>query len=677
MSPLRSIFRRDILIPLVGVLLSLASLWVFAGPRTEIDRTRRQFVELQRQIQIEREKRQSQTNTGDATAAVRRAVLAVPLVPLPGATRTSDVVAIHAPNSNGCAACHLAVATAGYEVFPVPFRTHSNLAAYVGAESPHPPSRVECVSCHQGDGHATSFGEARHTRLGSTVFAADSRGPAPRDTSGDRTDRAGSREWADLAVKGAILPTGRTEAACGTCHEGERYQPVAVELADAWTTLERGGCYGCHVLPGSERSRKQGPDLRRIGGKLSPAWVRTWLSNPRAVKPTTWMPRFWTGDVPSAVDAAAIDAVGAYLFESSEPYAPVMSNPPRGDGARGQHLFDSIGCTGCHVLGDTSRERVSLRRTFGPSLQGVGSKDSYAWLFDWLRDPSRYSPNTRMPNLRLTAAESSDIASYLAASGVADARAPGVASTPPESNDLPVASDEQYRAVYRRYAGPGDGTNAPSILDAQQLGQLTGRPLRTQAGRVVIERLQCAGCHAIRGFESYRAQRPIPPRSVWLDADVRAIHTRPNSGATTEQSALTGPDLNLSDNEGARLALALTAVAGSLPSTHAMSMPWHIAKVAGRALMQERNCVGCHSVDGIGGDFAALAGDRAQGVSLPSPDASHLQVDWLRGFLRDPKPIRPGLDVRMPAFTLTDDEVSVISRYLQAIAPPTPTPPAR
>ena len=199
-----------------------------------------------------------------------------------------------------------------------------------------------------------------------------------------------------------------------------------------------------------------------------------------------------------------------------------------------------------------------------------------------------------------------------------------------------------------------------------------------QAGRAVVETLQCAGCHAIRGFDHHRAQRPISPRVIWLDADVRAIHQRPNAGAAVpEARPLGGPDLGLGVNEASRLALALTEVAGRFPSTHAMSMPWHIVKVAGRTLMQERNCVACHAVDGIGGDFSALVPDPALGPPPLAPEASRLRLDWLRGFLREPKAMRPRLEVRMPTFTLTDDEVTLVGRYLQAIAPPSPAPDGR
>ena len=37
-----------------------------------------------------------------------------------------------------CTTCHLAIDRRGYEKYPQPFRTHPNLSAYVGSDSPHP-----------------------------------------------------------------------------------------------------------------------------------------------------------------------------------------------------------------------------------------------------------------------------------------------------------------------------------------------------------------------------------------------------------------------------------------------------------------------------------------------------------------------------------------------------------
>jgi len=97
-----------------------------------------------------------------------------------------------------------------------------------------------------------------------------------------------------------------------------------------------------------------------------------------------------------------------------------------------------------------------------------------------------------------------------------------------------------------------------------------------------------------------------------------------------------------------------------------------LTKVAGRTLVDERNCVGCHQVEGTGGDFVALVAEPALGPPLLTPEGSRVQPAWLRGFLHQPKTIRPWLSVRMPTFALSDDEVERAGNYLRAIAPPNP-----
>ena len=672
--------RAPRLFAAAGILLSIVAGWALSRPLSEVQQIRRHFADLRRQVDAARQssgaraadrsrvmRLRAQARAASGTqresyeaeasviearlgwsdaATVRSAVLTGPMVTVSRETTLRDVVPASPVNENGCVACHVAIATPGFEAFPVPFRGHPDLSSYVGAQSAHPPSRVRCASCHEGDGHATSFSGAGHS-------------------GGDPGARAASgRTWADRRAQGAMLPVAHTAAACVTCHLGERYQPGRTDLNDALVTVERAGCYACHVVPGMEQTPKRGPDLRRISGKLSPEWVRQWLAEPGAIKPATWMPAFWSGrQVLGTDERSAIDAVVAYLFANSETYTPAVAVPPRGDPSRGQKLVESTGCLGCHVVGDAARDDSSLRRSFGQPLQGVGGKTTYGWLFDWLRDPSRYSPGTRMPNLRLDAEEAADAATYLQTLAGA-----GFESALPPRDD-----DEAYRQVLRRYESA-----APPETTA-----LTGAALRSAAGRAVIDALGCFNCHEIRGFE--RRSTPVHMREAqdWDEASVTALFesSAPQAGNQAISSSgttpsHTGPRYRFGPKETERLALALTAVSGRAREMHALTTPWHLAKVTGRTLVQERNCVGCHQVEGVGGDFVALVPEPALGPPPLTPEGSRVQAGWLRGFLHQPKTIRPWLSVRMPTFALSDDEVERAGNYLRAIAPSNPEPSA-
>ena len=667
--------RASRLFAAIAVLSALIVGGGLSRPLSEVQQIRRHFADLQRQVDSARQSRstraadrgrvmrlraqaraasgaQRESYEAEASAlearlawsdstTVRAAVLAGPMVTLSREATLRDVVPASPVNENGCVACHVAIATPGYEAFPGPFKAHPALSSYVGAQSPHPPSRVRCASCHEGDGQATSFVGAGHVTHDTEV-------PGVRVRAG-----------VDRHATGAMLPLEHTEAGCVSCHLGERYQPGRTALNEALVTLERAGCYACHAIPGMEQAPKRGPDLRRINGKLSAGWVRQWLADPQSIKPATWMPAFWSGRALGNDDRAAIDAVAAYLFSNSDAYAPALAEPPRGDEARGRKLVESVGCLGCHVVGDAARDESSLRRTFGQPLQAIGGKTTHAWLFDWLRDPSRFSPDTRMPNLRLDAQETADIATYL------ESLAGGGSDPAP----APAEDDDAYRAVLRRYA-----PSAP-----QETAASTGTGLRVAAGRAVIDALGCFNCHDIRGFEGRSTRARMRQEVDWDEASIGALFGGADTQAQNQSgssnaiaSSHPGPRYRFGPRERERLALALTSVSGRAGETHALTTPWHLTKVAGRTLVDDRNCVGCHQIEGTGGDFLALVAEPALGPPLLTPEGSRVQAAWLRGFLHQPKTIRPWLSVRMPTFALSDGEVDRVGNYLRAIAPSNP-----
>ncbi|MBI5136054.1 MAG: c-type cytochrome [Nitrospirae bacterium] len=63
-------------------------------------------------------------------------------------------------------------------------------------------------------------------------------------------------------------------------------------------------CRACHRIGTEGRSRY--PDLTRVGAKIYPEWEATWLKDPQAIKPGTFMPTF-------PMDDRARAAVAAYL----------------------------------------------------------------------------------------------------------------------------------------------------------------------------------------------------------------------------------------------------------------------------------------------------------------------------------------------------------------------------
>ena len=315
-----------------------------------------------------------------------------------------DVNFIRVPKMDRCQTCHLAIDKKGYEKYPQPYTTHPNLETYLGGSSKHPIDKVGCTVCHEGMGQSVSFRDAAHA-------------PSEEKQKLEWEEKYGWEEphlW-DYPM----LPTKMTEASCVKCHQQQVYVPQATELNIAYATFERAGCYACHKTKGFDTNiRKPGPILTRINAKLSPEWVKNWIRNPRAVKPTTWMPRFFYNSNNSAPEDAArneveISAIAAYLFANTDAYEPAVKNPPRGDAKSGEEIVKAIGCQGCHVVGEGKRDEVGPRRTFGQPLENIGNKTTYEWIYNWVKDPKHYSPATYMPNLRLSDQQVADVATYL------------------------------------------------------------------------------------------------------------------------------------------------------------------------------------------------------------------------------------------------------------------------
>src|SRR5262249_3228851 len=249
-----------------------------------------------------------------------------------------DVNFIRVPKMDRCQTCHLAIDRKGYEKYPQPFTTHPNLALYLGGSSPHPVDRVGCTVCHEGMGQSVSFRDAAHA-------------PA---TPKQQEEWEKKFHWEQPHLWDyPMLQTKMTEASCVKCHRQQVYLPDAPKLDAAYATYERAGCYACHKTRGFDTNmRKPGPILTKIDSKLTPDWVKTWIRNPRAVKSTTWMPRFWYNSNNSSPEDAVrneieIDAIVAYLFANAEKHEFAVRNPARGDAKKGEEVVKSVGCLGC------------------------------------------------------------------------------------------------------------------------------------------------------------------------------------------------------------------------------------------------------------------------------------------------------------------------------------------
>ena len=409
--------------------------------------------------------------------------------------------------------------------------------------------------------------------------------------------------------------------------------------------------------------KKFGPSLREIRVKLRKEWIPVWLRNPHEFRPGSKMPVFRLSD-------EEIRAMSAYLWQNA--IAGELASHPRGNAARGKELFETRGCLGCHSIGQ-GEDRMG--GTFAANLSRVGEKTNYDYLVRWIHDPSEVTPDpdapddeTRlrpiMPNLRLSLAETRDIAAYLM-----------------EQN-----TDAEYAAV--------DYMDDPALAEK---------------GLASLRHYGCAGCHEIAGLETegrigteltLEGSKPLDrldfalfthpaKREGWYSHKGFFERKLENPAFFDEGKVkshlekLRMPNFNLDDDEiNALTTFLLGAVDTQFPPQYRhepeddrsfIQQGWWIVK--------RYNCNGCHQIR-PGDETSFMTMERYKDPDwveqLPPQlytEGARVQPDWLVGFLDNPamsetnvhrNGLREYLQARMPTFYFSDRQVGKIMRFFMA-----------
>jgi cytochrome c2 len=334
-----------------------------------------------------------------------------------------------------CQTCHLAAEVEGYDEpeLQEPYRSHPRLDLFLSSKSPHPVSEIGCTICHRGSGEALDFIRSDHRPV--------NEGPAA--WLDDRQEWQDEHHWhKEHHWDYPMLTADYTEASCVQCHKTsmELIADDAPKVTEGYQLFDRYGCYACHKVDWFPNKRKPGPTLKNVNSKLSGDFMASWIAGPRDFRPTTWMPQIFHLEnyppdevvVKSQYGAgrdimgqewndSAVAAVTAYLRAESagEEMAPI---PVEGDPERGREVFRVAGCLACHNMApyfDEETDTIDLaferngENEHGPNLRGVATKVNAEWLYNWIKDPQKYWHETRMPNLRLSDQDASDVTSYM------------------------------------------------------------------------------------------------------------------------------------------------------------------------------------------------------------------------------------------------------------------------
>ena len=247
-------------------------------------------------------------------------------------------------------------------------------------------------------------------------------------------------------------------------------------------------------------------------------------------------------------------------------------------------------------------------------------------------------------------------------------------------------------------------------------------PQQAAKGKELVRHYGCAGCHEISGFEdegrigteltnegskpierldfalyTEDAKRGILPdgkkseRGPWFDSKGFFEEKLDNPGLYDQgkyhanpMDALRMPKPNLQSN--GELEALVTMLLGSTDPTlppEYMYKPFDRRRYIedGWWIVTKYNCIGCHQID-VGQKTVLQTLPFYQGenkANLPpvlTTEGARVNPEWLRQFLANPSlsttdtnrnGVRQYLQVRMPTFYLSDDEIRKIVLFFQAI----------
>src|SRR5437870_2374972 len=466
-----------------------------------------------------------------------------------------------------------------------------------------------------------------------------------------------------------------------------------------------------------EDMKKVAPNLKDIRLKLNKNWIPVWLKKPSDFRATTKMPNFRFND-------DQIKAISAFIWQSALTDSLPKHKP--GNAAHGKELFESRGCLACHSIGEGDQLQGG---TFAANLTRVGEKANYDYLVRWVHNarertrpycplekkdigPEDYKkkglpyvfdlehsrcPNdghelqvqnmTVMPSLRLSPQDAEDVASYL------------ITLKKQEPSSYPDASfidDPNLKEEGKKWVRHFDCAGCHEISGLEEEGRI-GTEL-TIEGSKPIERLDFAlltevaqrgGSEPITDPDDVARLPEGPAKHPWYDQKGFFEHklAEPNiwdkGKDKPETEKLRMPNLHLTkDQIRALTTFLLGSQENPLPASYQYRpMDYRRDIQEGWWVVKKYNCMGCHQlIPGQRTSLMAMA--RYQDVQEQLPpklltEGARVDPEWLQRFLKNPSlsatdtnrnGVRSYLQVRMPTFSFSENELGKLVRFFQALA---------
>jgi mono/diheme cytochrome c family protein len=429
-----------------------------------------------------------------------------------------------------------------------------------------------------------------------------------------------------------LIPKQYLQSTCIGCHESSYGLNGAEELEKGRQTFIKYGCYGCHTARGLDNPPKFAPPFEGIREKVSEdRWMLSWLREPNKMRPETVMPAFKLTD-------EEIRDITAFVLslESVAAYPPVdLSGASAPEGER---LFTELGCRACH---SPTKDEGSLTRRV-PKLFDAGVKLNQNWIFKYLENPRAYNPETRMPTLDITENDRRNLTAYL--------------------SSLTGNSD---------------------IVTAEKL---TMQGASVENGEKLVQTQGCYGCHKVNALEeaplagvavaevAHKAMDELPfgystveqTKWDWLFNKIKTPRI-----FETEDMPLKMPDYIFEAAELERLTtFYLYNDQLHLPEhyMHATNETRHRGQ-EGDWIITENNCRGCHMFEvNLAPRIDGFIGLKTYVPPRLVGEGEKVQPQWTFQYLNSPTAMRPWLNMRMPNFSFTYEQLQTLINYFAVAA---------
>jgi mono/diheme cytochrome c family protein len=271
-----------------------------------------------------------------------------------------------------------------------------------------------------------------------------------------------------------------------------------------------------------------------------------------------------------------------------------------GDVSAGKHLFTEKKCFACHRVGDYGGE-------VGPGLDHLGQYGS-----------------------------------------------PILVAAAMWNHSVPMASEMEARNIERPTFEGTELTDLIAYLESAAPQPLQGPlyvlPGRAESGRVIFVEKRCNQCHAVQGVGGQMASDLADQGRQWGLTEFAAAmwNKAPEIAKAAEKAQMPFPQLG---------AVEMADLVAYLYSIRYFVEPGD--PEAGRQRLRDKGCLGCHSLEGAGGNYAS---DFIEVSGMESPEAAFATL-WNHAVLMEAAPEAEG--TQWPV--LSPEEMADIAAYLQEL----------